>query len=88
MSPDSVLQEVAEGLRVFNNPPTPLQLYWQRGQNYSDVTQTGDGNTVLFSPTLAHAPTEPGSVTYPSLSIVGRRHHSVDAFDAFNAFSE
>jgi hypothetical protein len=48
---------------VIDNPPAALQLYWQRGQKYSDVSQVGDGHTVLFSPTLAHTPIEPGSVT-------------------------
>jgi hypothetical protein len=46
-----------------DNSPAALQLYWQRGQAYTDVTQVGDGHTVLFSPTLAHTSIEPGSVT-------------------------
>jgi hypothetical protein len=46
-----------------DNPPAALQLYWQRGQKYSDVSQVGDGHTVTFTPTLAHTPIEPGSVT-------------------------
>jgi hypothetical protein len=46
-----------------DNPPSALQLCWQRGVKYSDVTQVGDGHTVAFTPTLAHTPIEPGSVT-------------------------